>query len=143
MAVIFNQMIPKEVRNEIIRLASLINAPHNCLPGFEKSTYDGFYLAIDDQSNFIIIEQERGHAWVKERMTDLDEYLFWIFQDVTDSMALSYASSVLGYDAPHNDYIKLRYAKQERLLEKLNEEWAAKVRLVHQSYLEKTSRQSL
>lgn len=84
-------MLHRAVKDEIMRLVSIIDAPQDILPCFEKSTYDGLYVDSDYQLNLVIIEQERGRAQIIKSTRDVQEFLFWIFNEVTHTMALSYA----------------------------------------------------
>ncbi len=55
-----------------------------------------------------------------QRTTDLDELLYWIFQDVTFSMACSYE---LAHRIPGMDSRWLRFQHQLELLQTLHPGW--------------------
>jgi hypothetical protein len=78
-------MLAKEALIAKIReTASTINAPESTLPGM---TFANPYVMIENGAYHYLV-RERGETLQDRKTHDLDELLYWIFQDVTFNMAV-------------------------------------------------------
>jgi ketosteroid isomerase-like protein len=77
-------------------------------------------------SVFHWIVTERGQELERRETSDLDEVLYWLMSDVTFNIATRHE---LHNRRPGEDTRRQLFAEQERLLNELRPEWAAKYRV--------------
>jgi hypothetical protein len=98
------------IQNRVNQMGLMINAPEQYLQLHNRAIGDGTpYVMVDDQYNYIT--SERGVLISKEETLDLEELLYWIFEDVTSIMAG-----------------RLRFQEQIRLMDVLNNNWGEKTK---------------
>jgi hypothetical protein len=109
-----------DVKNQVDQLAKVINAPGELLPTYGSSIDNAHpHIEIHGPSyHYIIIE--RGQEFENKGTFELDELLYWIFQDITFTMAHKYE---LEHRRPHADIRRLLFSYQLDLLNNLNKNW--------------------
>jgi len=113
----------RAVKNQVNRLAKQINASKNVLPTFGTSKHDGTPHIEIDGEKYRYVVYDRGSIVRSWQTLDIQELLYWIFQDVTSQMGNSYE---LAHRNPNVDSRKLAFHHRLELLEKLNLEWKEK-----------------
>ncbi|HET6555760.1 MAG TPA: Imm63 family immunity protein [Prolixibacteraceae bacterium] len=120
------------IKRKIDTLARKIDAPRKLRPSYGSFDYemDSYFIEIDKKGVMRLIETEKGQVHEVRRTRDLDELLYWIFTNITFSMAfkLSLEKSIGSMDRR-----KLIFQFQEELLGKLNLQWKDKI---HAEYIE-------
>jgi hypothetical protein len=112
------------IQNRVNQMGLMINAPEQYLQLHNRAIGDGTpYVMVDDQYNYIT--SERGVLISKEETLDLEELLYWIFEDVTSIMAGKYELNNRQQDA---DTRRLRFQEQIRLMDVLNNNWGEKTK---------------
>jgi len=112
------------IQNRVNQMGLMINAPEKYLQLHNRAIGDGTpYVMVDDKYNYII--SERGVLISKEETLDLEELLYWIFEDVTSIMAGKYELNNRQQDA---DTRRLRFQEQIRLMDVLNNNWGEKTK---------------
>lgn len=129
-------MTLEEVKIEVLKLAKIISAPENKFPDFGSSNYQGNpHIDVDNYGNLYFIVVERNEEYERKITKDIKELLFWIFENITFSMACDYE---LKNRVENQDSRILLFAKQDELLEKLNTDWAEVTRKKHKKLLSPT-----
>jgi hypothetical protein len=117
------------IKQEVEALAQKIKAPFNLLPTYGYSR-DFAYPHIEEDNyglmHYVIVE--RGEELSRRSTDKLNDLLYWIFADVTFSMALTYE---LEHRIEEKDTRRLRFEKQEALLGMLNATWQQKEQKRH------------
>ncbi|HEY4198828.1 MAG TPA: Imm63 family immunity protein, partial [Mucilaginibacter sp.] len=116
------------------KLALKIDALDMFLPTYGYSK-DGAWPHIEIEGkilHYVVIE--RGEELRRDRTTELDQLLYWVFADATFSMAVRYE---LAHREEPKDCRRIMFAHQEKLLGLLNDKWREKSVLNHQNILEK------
>jgi len=113
----------KEIQEKIERLGDKINAPDNLLPTYGHSVDSAHpHIEVSEQGyHYVVVE--RGIELERKTTSSLDELLYWVFRDVTFSMAIMYRPERRD---PKKDFRRLLFANQIELLSLLNQEWAKK-----------------
>lgn len=122
-----------DIKIKAEELAVKIGAPLNSLPSYGQLKWDAHpYVEIDTLGFMYFIVSERGEEY-ERRMTDnLDDLLYWIFADVTFSMACTYE---LKNRVEGKDCRRIIFDKQEELLGILNPTWRDRERKEHEQIL--------
>lgn len=124
------------IKKKIDELASKIDAPRKLRPSYGSFDYalDSFFIEIDNKGVMRLIETEKGQVHEVRRTRDLDELLYWIFTNITFSMAYK-----LAIEKPigHMDRRKLIFQFQEELLGKLNPKWKERINAEYMGFLQK------
>lgn len=122
------------IKKKINELARKIDAPRKLRPSYGSFDYemDSFFIEIDQKGVMRLIETEKGQVHEVRRTRDLDELLYWIFTNITFSMAFK-----LAIEKPIGslDRRKLIFQFQEELLGKLNPLWKDKIREEYKEFL--------
>lgn len=102
-----------------------LGAPEYLLPTFgytEDAARPAIY--IDENGyNYVIIE--RGTELERRTTTDIQELLYWIFSDVTFSMAVNYE---LNHRVEGQDSRRLLFKEQTRLMNSIEKSFGMKTR---------------
>jgi len=107
----------------INELTSIIGAPDSLLPQIGLKN-DLAYPYIElDRCLFYYIVREKGEVLEQRPTSDLEELLFWIFQDVTFQMAMEFERK---NRVPQQDFRRILWSHQLQLLERLRPEWRMK-----------------
>jgi hypothetical protein len=109
-----------QLRAVVENLAARIEAPESILPTY-GATEDSArpHIEIDGRYHFVVVE--RGLELQRRTTTDLDEILYWIFDDVTSSLASKYE---VRNRNPDEDFRRMKFGKQLALMAQLNARWA-------------------
>ena len=122
-----------EIENIVIKLSEKINAPANLFPTFSTPIGDATpNVEIDSSGLYNYVISERGNEYERNLTSELNDLLYWIFADVTFSMACDYE---LKNRIAEKDSRRIIFEKQEELLGLLNTEWKEKEKKEHQSIL--------
>jgi dipeptidase len=126
-------MTLQEVKTEILKLGKIIFVSDDKYPDFGSSSQNGNpHLEVDKYGNFYFIVAERNEEFERRITKDFQEFLFWIFENITFSMACDYE---LNNRIENQDYRILIFQKQDELLEKLDNSWAKITRKKHEKLL--------
>jgi len=106
---------------EIGRLASQIGATGNDLPSYGVTRDFGYPHVEVKGSTYCWVVVERGREIRRKETRDFEEFLYWVFANVTSTLATEYASKNRIKD---QDFRRVLFAKQVELLEKLSPSWA-------------------
>lgn len=122
----------REIEARVRDLAARIGATGYVLPTFGRSE-DGArpHIEVDTpRMHYVVIE--RGEELTRQTTADVDELLWWVFENVTFSLATDYASRhrVFG-----RDFRRGLFAKQVELLAVLSPQWADRAAEDHRGVL--------
>lgn len=107
----------------IKELASVIGAPDSLLPAVDVPNDFAYpYVLMEDPVLQYVI-RERGEILQNRQTSDLEELLYWIFQDVTFNMAAEFEKR---HRVSGQDFRRVLWNHQMQLLEKLRPEWRKK-----------------
>jgi hypothetical protein len=108
-----------EVETAVRRLARAIAAPASALPTFGSSDHSGRpHVEVDDHYHYVVCE--RGQEFSRRSTRDEDRLLYWIFEDVTFSMAATYE---VANRVPGRDFRRVLFRRQVELLGELHARW--------------------
>ncbi len=108
------------LRERINQLAQSIHAPAQTLPNLGISSDFGYSHIEIDPHGFHYIAVERGEELSHAVTEDIHELLYWVFRDVTFSMACTYESA---HRNPAQDFRRILFAHQCSLLGLLDPTW--------------------
>ncbi len=108
------------VQAEVERLARLISARIDQLPTYGTSEDNGRPHIESFASGYYYVVAERGTEHARTPLPDAEELLYWIFRDVSFSVASEYE---LKHRISGQDFRRVLFAKQLELLEELNPRW--------------------
>ena len=118
------------IEQHVKELSEQIEAP----PG--KPTY-GYaigdatpYIEVTDRYHWVL--SERGSEFDRKSTDDLDELLYWTFENITLGMACTFE---LSHRREDEDSRRQRFAKQEELLARLSPRWAEYAIAYHREIL--------
>lgn len=109
------------VNHEVNSKGALIDAPKNLLWVRISPTGDGSPHVEITKDKAFYVASERGMEIFRKEASDLDELLYFIFKDITKSMARHYE---LNNRIADEDTRRQVFSKQLELLEKINPKWA-------------------
>ena len=123
-----------ELKLIVANLGKLITARKSDLPTMGKSA-DFAHPSVDvDVAGYHYIVVERGAEIRRETTCDLDQLLFWIFENVSFLMAIRQVGTANEVDRDQRrDY----FARQMELLKKLKPEWGEAIRQKQTEIIEK------
>ena len=122
----------KEIEITISRMASIINADKKLLPTYGYSEdFARPHLEIDKNGmHYVIVERgKEQRRWTTDK---IDQFLFWIFNDITATMSYKYE---LNNRDETKDFRRIAFKKQEELMGMLKLEWQKKVKKTHKNVL--------
>jgi hypothetical protein len=111
-----------ELRERVAALARRIGAPSNLLPTYASSEDFARPHIETDLRGYHYVVVERGTELSRSTTRVLDELLYWVFRDVTFSMACSFE---LAHRQPMQDSRRILFAHNLQLLESLSPTWRA------------------
>lgn len=113
-----------DVREKVIELGKLIDAPRNKLYVFDVEGSDGRYHLEFHGDEYHYISTERGEELDRFVTKNFDNLLYKIFKHITSSMAFSYE---LNNRVQNQDSRRIAFSKQIELMSKINESWRDKM----------------
>ena len=114
----------KKIKTEVDKIANLISVPIDSLPTYRYSRDMAYpHIEIDKMGKLHYVIIERGKENERRTTENLDELLYWIFQNITFSMASQYE---LNNRIELQDCRRLLFSKQLDLLKLINPDWARK-----------------
>jgi Immunity protein 63 len=111
---------PAGIKQRIEQLAQQINAPANALPTYDLSRRDGTPHIEYADSFYYYISFDRNITALNKKTADIEELLYWVFQDVTFHMSSRYGSA---HRDSETDSRKVLFGHQLELLGALNPRW--------------------
>ena len=111
-----------KIKRKIEQLQRVLNVPKDQRPSYGSFVYDvdSYFIEIDKKGVLRLIETEKGRVQEVRRTKDLDELLYWIFTNITFSMA---CRKVLEEDPERRNLRMHIFLKQEELLKTLYPHW--------------------
>lgn len=123
-----------DIEKIVNRLAATIDAPDGLLPTYGY-TKDFAYPHIEvNKAGLHYVVIERGQELDRKTTGQIDDLLYWIFEDVTFSMACKYEVKNCVAD---KDCRRIIFSKQEELLGKLSGDWQRKKQDDHAHIMQK------
>ena len=126
------EMTLKEIENKVNQLGGIIKAASNLFPtyGFSKD-FAYPHIEVDNIGmHYVIIE--RGQELERKTTNNIDELLYWIFDNVTFSMSTDFE---LKNRDESKDCRRIMFSKQEELLDLINPEWKEIAKKEHKEIL--------
>jgi hypothetical protein len=122
-----------EIQSIVTQLAEKINAQTYLLPTFSSPIGDATpNIEIDNLGLYNYVISERGNEYERKVTSALNDLLYWIFANVTFSMASDYE---LKNRIEEKDCRRIMFEKQQELLGILNKDWEEREKKEHQSIL--------
>jgi hypothetical protein len=122
-----------DIKQKVRELANKINVPTELLPTYGYSKDFAYpHIEVDNLGLLHYVIVERGEELDRRTTDKLDDLLYWIFADVTFSMACDYE---LKNRIEDKDCRRIMFDKQEQLLGQLNDTWREKESEEHKSIL--------
>lgn len=113
-----------EIRNQVDQMGMIINAPKKYLQLHNRAIGDGTpYVVISEKYEYIA--SERGVLISREETSDIEELLYWVFDDITSKMAGEYE---LNNRQKYVDTRRLRFQEQIRLMVMLSDSWGERTK---------------
>lgn len=109
-----------EIKQKVKDLANRINAPLDMFLTFGNSRNDGTPDVDVDSHHYYFVARDRDAVCTNRKTSDLDELLYWIFNEITLLRASAY---VRKYCGPGDSPSRMRFTHQLFLLEMLNIKW--------------------
>lgn len=111
----------EDIQEKITNLGARIDLPRGMVLFIDEKPNDNAipYLEIKyGKYNYVI--RERGLEIVRKSTADIDEFLYWFFEDITSELSFDYEfeNRIKGQDSR-----RIAFAKQQQLLEQLNHLW--------------------
>jgi hypothetical protein len=119
----------EEIKARVEELALKINAPASLLPVYAKPAWDAHpFIEVGKPGFMCYVISERGHEYERKMTDNMEDLLYWVFADVTFSMACEFEVKNREED---KDCRRIIFARQEELLGLLNESWKQKEKAEH------------
>lgn len=112
------------IRSRINHLAKKIKSPRDYLPTYETPRGDGHPSIKVDGYVCHIVYGERGIEFERKTVSDIEDLLYYVFDDVTHLMASDYE---LRNRNENEDFRRLLFRKQIELMGRISEEYAKKL----------------
>jgi hypothetical protein len=117
--------LPK-IKEWIERVDAQLPGSHSAylLPTYGRSQdFARPHIEVQDAYHYVVVE--RGDELRRDKTTDLNELLYWVFASITHDMASTYAAARHG---PANGFRRAMFRRQLQLLGLLDAEWSARRR---------------
>ena len=122
-----------DIKKKVDELAEKISAPIEILPTYGYSRDLAFpHIEIDDSGLMHYLIIERGQELNRKTTHCLDVLLYWIFSDITFSIACKYE---LSHRVENKDSRRIIFDKQKELLGILSITWQEKENEKHKTIL--------
>jgi len=112
------------IRKKTTDIARIINAPRDLLPTFGSTRDFGNPHIEVDKKNYHYVIVERGIEWERSTTQNLNELLYWIFNDVTFQMACDYE---VKNRVNNQDFRRELFRKQLELMKNINSDFSKKL----------------
>ncbi len=110
-----------EIEQIIKKLALPINPPASAMPTYDNFRHDGTpNIEVGNSVYYYRAFAEHGELSLNRQTTNLAKLLYWVFENITNSMAYDFAKKLRN---PPVDLRKAWFEYQLDLLEKVNHEW--------------------
>ncbi len=109
-----------EIQQVIDKLARQVNAPIGAMPTYDNFRYDGTPNIEVGDSLYYYRAFDRGIATLNRQTDNLARLLYWVFKDITSTMAFDY---VRKHQEPQANFRKACFEYQLMLLAQINQEW--------------------
>ncbi|GAB2024489.1 Imm63 family immunity protein [Lactovum odontotermitis] len=128
----------KEINDRMVALGRLISldATYNGYPKVvekEDVFTDGKFL-YEDKKVYHYVVMERGKEVESYSSGIVDEVLYFVFKDITRSLAIKYESE---HSVPNQDFRKIMFQRQLELLSEINPDYEEKQKSYIQDVLAK------
>jgi hypothetical protein len=124
-----------KIKRKINQLQRIINAPKELRPSYGAFNYvDSYFIELDTNGVMRLIETENGRIQEVRRTRDLDELLYWIFTNITFTMACKQET---GNHPPSLDPRIGIFLQQEQLLGKLYPHWQDRMHAEYEAFIKK------
>ena len=107
------------IQAKVEGLAAQIDAPASYLPTFGSSE-DGARPFVQVGLSYQYAVEERGQELSRKETTDLDEFLYWVFDDIAGAMSWEYE---LRHRREGEDSRIQAFTKRMELLRRLSPDW--------------------
>jgi hypothetical protein len=121
-----------EIRQIIEKLAGQINSPASAMPTYDNFRNDGTPNIEVSNSVYYYRALDRDSETMNQQTSDLDLLLYWIFRDITFSMACEYE---LANRNPDQDFRRIMFEHQVELLTLLSPQWGERESQEHEQIL--------
>jgi hypothetical protein len=128
-------MAYNEIQKNVFDLGRKGGIPVDYLKIFESSPQDGSPHVEFSNNLYEYIVQERGFEFFRKKTDSLDDFLFWIFDDIASKYAYSYE---LNNRKENVDSRRLVFEKKIQILNKINPEWGKRVEKIIEDILKKS-----
>lgn len=115
-----------KISEEVKDKGKLISAPKNLLVVRDNPAGDGSPYVEIGEDEYFYVSSERGYEIFRKRASNIDELLYFIFKDITWSMANEYE---LSNRIENKDSRRLIFSKKLDLLKRINPEWERRERV--------------
>ncbi len=112
------------IRKKTTDIARIINAPRDLLPTFGSTRDFGNPHIEVDKKNYHYVVVERGIEWERSTTQNLNELLYWIFNDVTFQMACDYE---VKNRVNNQDFRRELFRKQLEFMKNINSDFSKKL----------------
>jgi hypothetical protein len=111
-----------KIKRKIEQLQRVLNVPKKQRPSYGAFVYDvdSYFIEIDLKGVMRLIETEKGKVQEVRRTKELDELLYWIFTNITFTMA---CKKVMEEGPDRRNFRMHIFIKQEELLRTLYPHW--------------------
>jgi len=124
-----------EVQESIFALSEDIDAPKQLLTVHSQPVGDGSYHLEIRDNGYNFVSSEKGVELDRKVTTDVSELYYWILDDVTLNMAISFEKA---NRIPAQDHRRVIFKRKIFLLKKLNQDWAIKAEFAMLEILKKS-----
>lgn len=115
----------EDIRGAVYEIGRKINAPKRLLSIPTEPIGDGSYYLEIKGSEYHLVSCDRGLEIDRKVSINYRDILYWIFDDVTFSMAIQYEKE---NRIPNQDQRRLIYERKLSLLALIDSAWAKKTR---------------
>lgn len=80
----------KEIKTEMHKLGKKIRVPKKYYPSMQfGDSYESTFIETVFNAYYYVV-MERGHETIRERFTDFDELMFFVFYDIVSELSIHY-----------------------------------------------------
>jgi hypothetical protein len=116
--------VPQELKDKLSSYARMLDIPEEVLPEYDTYSYEGTSYIEYKDGLYHLAAMERGQDIIRQTTPDMDQMAFWVFRNISASIAADYASD---HSPGDQDPRRFAYEKQKVMLTLLNPGWASKI----------------